>query len=335
MSTTLDQALAYHRLGYVPLWVEPNSKASKSAGWQTSVPTEDSIRRHFARPSNLGIRTGDLHPDGTCLVAIDIDLEDASLIGCVERAIGQKVPCKQGKKGFTYFVRLDGEAKSRKLHWYRDGTKKPAIDLLGRHAQTVVPPSIHPDTGLPYRWVAGTPLTELPYVALPVFSDALLDEINGFCRSIDDPVVKLNNMQWCGVGGGGDTHDTCLAAVASMVTRGWQDEDIQSRVSRAKQEACAEAGLPFDWPDATKTIREWIDSARAKFGSDPGAAKRLSHGAFADEFLSQTSFPARFDRDRRTWFSLCHLALAVRARLSGTPCGGAVPTYRHAQPRHG
>lgn len=257
-------ALALLAKGYVPLRADPNSKAVIHNGWQIEIPTEETLKRAFARPSNLGVRCGDIQKDGTCLIGIDIDIEEAELIRCVERAIGVKVPVKRGRKGYTYFIRLDREQKSTKFTWERDGKKTAAIDILAKNAQTIVPPSIHPDTGVPYQWVGKRNLLETDYRSLPVFGPSVLDEIRGFCKKPNDAIYKLNDMTWAGVGGGGDTHDTCLVAVSSMVARKWTDEDIQARIQRAKQEACERAGMPYDWPQAQKVIQEWIDSSRDK-----------------------------------------------------------------------
>jgi len=257
-------ALALLANGYVPLRIDPNSKAAIHNGWQIEVPTEESIKRQFARRSNMGLRCGDMHKDGTCLVAIDVDIEEPELIRCVERAIGVRVPVKRGKKGYTYFIRIDREQKSTKFSWERGGKKTAAIDILAKNAQTVIPPSIHPDTGRPYQWMSKQTLIDIDYRALPVFGPTVLDEIRGFCKKPDDFIFALNDMEWRGVGGGGNTHDVCLTAVSSMVARNWTDEDIQARIQRAKQEACERAGMPYDWPQAQKVIQEWIDSSREK-----------------------------------------------------------------------
>lgn len=261
---TQEVALRLLEQGYVPLRIDPDSKAAREQGWQTTTPTEDKLRRDFARPANLGVRTGDMHRDGTCLFAIDVDLENGELIRCVEKAIGCEVPVKQGKKGFTYIARLDREHKSFQIKWEREKKKQQAVDILCKNAQTVIPPSIHPDTKLPYRWVAGQPLWETDYRSLPVFGPSVLDEIRGFCKNPDDPIFALNDMEWRGVGGGGNTHDVCVRAVSCMVGRKWTDEDIHQRIQRAKREACEAAGVPYNWPEAHKVIQEWIDSSRDK-----------------------------------------------------------------------
>ena len=289
--------------GYPPLRLEPGSKACKMPGWQSVEVTPEVIDRWFSRPGNIGIRLGEVHADGTCLIAIDVDLEEHALIRCVERAIGTIVPAVRGRKGFKWFVRLDRPAPREKLHWYRDGRKNPAVDVLGTASQAVIAPSIHPDTHRPYEWCAGIPLDQLSYDALPVRTPSLIDEIRGFCKNPEDPIYALNDMTWLGVGGGGDTHDKCVAAVASMVSRGWNDEDIHARIERAKREACERAGEAYDWSNSSKAIQEWIDSARAKFGAGTRASsEKPIHGVLADEFLARHGEVIRYDRDCRDWY---------------------------------
>lgn len=303
----LDVSLRLLAQGFTPIRLEPNGKAAKHSGWQIENPTEESIRRSFLRPSNLGTRCGDVRPDGTSLVAIDVDVDDAEIIRCVEKALGRDlthVPAKKGKKGVTYIIRLDSEHKTTKIKLVRDGKKIDAIDILGRGSQTVLPPSIHPDTKLPYQYIAGPKLEDTDYQSLPVYSPPLIDEIRGFCSNPDDPIYALNDMEWRGVGGGGNTHDTCVRAVASMVSRKWTDEDIHQRVQRAKREACEAAGMPYDWPEEHKVIQGWIDSARAK-SFDAAATKptRLSHGALAEAFLKEVRPNILYDWGKRCWYS--------------------------------
>lgn len=262
---TQEAALKLLEMGYVPLRIDPDSKACRHPGWQIETPTEESVNRSFTRPSNLGVRCGDVRKDGTCLIGIDVDLDNAEIIRCVQRALGdERIPVKKGKKGATYIFRLDREHKTTKIKWKRQDKSVDAIDILCKGAQTVVPPSIHPDTQLPYRWISGDPLWELDYRSLPVYSPAVLDEIRGFCKDPDDPIYALNDMEWAGVGGGGNTHDTCVRAVSSMVARKWTDSDIHDRIQRAKREACEAADAPYNWPEAQKVIQEWIDSSRDK-----------------------------------------------------------------------
>ena len=290
------------KLGYIPLPVSADTKACKLPGWQNLNPTTEDINRIFSRSPNVGIRLGDVQADGTCLIAIDIDLEEYSLVGCVERAIGSKALCKRGKKGFTYILRIDEQVATHKIYWRHDGQKKAAIDVLCKGAQTVIPPSIHPEIKRPYVWV-GPALDEFEYSHLPIINRWVLDEIDGYCKKYDDRIYALNDMEWLGVGGGGSTHDVCIAAVASMVVRGWPDDAIHERVERAKREACERAGTGYDWRDSTKTIQQWIESARSKYSpAEGGAAKKAVHGVLADQFIEKHARVIRYDRDRRMWY---------------------------------
>ncbi len=294
---TQAAALKLLQQGYVPLRLDPDSKAARHNGWQVETPTEESVRRQFARPSNLGVRCGDLHKDGTVLIGIDVDLEEGELIRCVQRAIGdENVPVKKGKKGATYIFRLDREQKTTKLKWVRDKTKKDAIDILCKGAQTVVPPSIHPDTQLPYQYIAGPKLEDTDYRSLPVFGPSVIDEIAGFCKNPDDPIYALNDMVWAGVGGGGNTHDTCVRAVSCMVGRQWTDEDIHQRIQRAKREACEAGGVPYNWPEAHRAIQEWIDSSREKKFDTTSRAGRSKIGDIPIELINNYVYIAQLDR---------------------------------------
>ena len=295
-------ALKYLDRGFTPLFISLGTKRPQFKNWPNVVPTRETIERQFNRPANVGIRTGDIHQDGSCLVAADIDREEHQLVVCVERAIGHAVPVKRGKKGCTFFFRLTEQIGSHKLYWNRDGKRTAAIDVLCRGAQTVVPPSSHPETMQPYQWIAGTPLEEMNYDDLPLLSPTVIDEIRGFCSREDDPIYALNHMEWLGVGGGGDTHGTCVSAVASMVARKWTDQDIQKRIQRAKREACERAGAPYNWPQADKVIQEWTDSCRDKKFDRVSAPQKGSHGSLAEAFLHDVRPNLLFDWDKKTWF---------------------------------
>jgi len=302
MKNLLPEAQALFQLGYIPLPIPLGAKAAKQPGWTTIQPTEESIARDFARCGNLGVRCGDLAADGTRLMAIDVDVDDAEIIRCVEKAIGVIVPTKKGKKGATYFVRVDYEQKTTKLKRRRNGKKEPVVDILCLGAQTVVPPSVHPETMLPYSWIAGKPLYEVDYRTLPVFGPSLIGETRGYLENPDDPIYALNEMTWRGVGGGGDTHDTCVAAVMAMVRRGWSDAEIHERINRAKRDACEHAGAAYNWPEAEKAIQGWIDTAKAKVDMTPRKSQKLSHGILADGFLPHARDHFRYDRERGCWY---------------------------------
>jgi putative DNA primase/helicase len=302
VNSTREIALRLLRIGFTPLYVEANSKAARNLGWQVERPSERSIDQKFSHPSNIGVRCGDLHQDGTCLIAIDVDVDDPDVLECVARAIGADVPRKRGKKGATFFVRGCYQQKTTKIKLLRGGVKIDAIDILARGAQTVIPPSTHPETGQPYKWIGGKPLWEINYQELPVFDETLIDEIRGFCANPDDLIYKLNTMQWAGVGGGGNTHDTCLSAIASMVARNWPDTTIHERIQRAKREACEAVGMEYHWPESQRIIQGWIESAKAKGFDQPKKKSKPSHGDLANLVLAKHGADIRRDKDLRDWY---------------------------------
>jgi putative DNA primase/helicase len=302
MESCLDIALALYERGFTPLWIPLGSKAAKSPGWQSLEQSPERIAREFGRQCNIGVRLGDVLADESTLIGIDVDLDDGPLLRVVGKAIGQPVPVKHGKKGATFIVRMTEPQRTRGIYLRREGKKKRAIDLLGIGSQTVAPPSIHPDTNLPYRWIAGTPLHQSDILDVALVEPSVIAEIEGYCQNPDDKIVALNDMEWHGIGGGGNTHETCHVATASMIARGWTDEQVYARIAREKREACEAAGQPYHWPDEKKTINEWIASAHAKKFDNAGDGTARSHGAYADAFLEQAQPNIRYDWVRSCWY---------------------------------
>lgn len=101
-----ETALKLLENGYIPVPLQPMSKTPAFNGWQTSMPTEESIRRDFRFDRGIGLLQGVAAPDNSFPVAIDIDLDDVPLFECVTNAIGGICPTKRGKKGVTYLLRV-------------------------------------------------------------------------------------------------------------------------------------------------------------------------------------------------------------------------------------
>lgn len=300
---TAQQELALKLLenGYLPVPLQPMSKMPAYNGWQTNIPTVETLIRDFRFDFGIGLLQGIALPDNSFPVTIDIDLDDAPLFECVTNAVGRMGPAKRGKKGVSYLLRAIGDVKSQALHDYRNGKKRPAGDILAKGKMTVIPPSIHPDTKLPYRWANSLTPLSVRYADLPLIDQWTIDEIKAFLKDADNPLSQLNDMEWQGVGGGGNTHDTCIRAVGCMVARGWPDEAIISRIRRAKREACERAGEAYHWPQEMKVCQEWIDSAREKgFGSRKSKSKP-SHGEFANLVIAKHGNLIRRDKARREW----------------------------------
>lgn len=106
--------------------------------------------------SGIGILTG--KPSG--IVALDIDKDSAK----------DKCPLspviKRGKKGETRFFKYTGELaiKNHDL----------GVELLSTGNQTVIPPSIHPETGQSYYWLTPDTLLNIDIEDLPAISNEFI-----------------------------------------------------------------------------------------------------------------------------------------------------------------
>lgn len=301
LSKLQQTALTIFKNGHVPVRLNYKEKRPGHNDWLASPPTEQSIISDFKRASNIGLIQGVVGEDKTFPVAIDVDVDNGALTSYIENVIGEDCPKKRGKKGMTFLVRAIGDVPSRPIHLYHGGKKKHAIDILAKGKQTVIPPSVHPDTDLPYTWYGDLTPLNTKSRDLPLIDEAAIDEITAFCKDANNKIALLNEMIWNGVGGGGDTHDTSIAAVASMVSRGWSDDQIHARIRRAKREACERAGEAYHWPNEVKVCQEWIDSAREKDFGTKKSKTRPSHGDLADLVLSNHGGMIKRDKGRRDW----------------------------------
>jgi P4 family phage/plasmid primase-like protien len=264
-----EHAQEYVSRGFSPLPIGPGTKRPILSSWQIYCgrpPAEAEIKEWSVKYAGHGIglalgrQVGDYR-----LIAIDVDADD--LIERVKQALDIKtLVAKKGKKGLTIFCLAPPTLRNEKIKRFLDGKPdaRPSVEVLAQGSQTIIPPSIHPDTQKPYEWI-GTPLLRANLEDLPIFRrEAELDEITAHCHGNGKYFDALNQMVWLGVNNGGNTHDSCLEAVASMVARGWEKPNIRARILRAKKESCERARQIFNWPEAGKVIDEWIDSAQAK-----------------------------------------------------------------------
>jgi hypothetical protein len=119
----------------------------------------------------LGQRVGDHQ-----LVALDIDAIEYEAFEAIARAAPCSPMVKRGRKGETRFYLAPLDAKTRQ---WRDGEGVMLCELLtGQQTrQTVVPPSIHPESHSPYVWLQGPVAPQhLPVLTAEVLA-ALIETI--------------------------------------------------------------------------------------------------------------------------------------------------------------
>jgi hypothetical protein len=137
--------------------LRPRDKKPAGAHWQVSCDAHD-IGEHLERGGNLGLVTH----ERTGLAIIDPDelLCWADMID----TLGQ--PCapwvETGRGRLHYYITWEPGLPA-KLVWH--GVVIGEIQRGPGLQQAVIPPSVHPTTGKPYRWLVDPvtePLAELP-----------------------------------------------------------------------------------------------------------------------------------------------------------------------------
>jgi len=162
---------AYRQRGFWPRPITLGSKACHLKDWQRpdgNIP-RDELASWISKHGHLGIGLlmGSPLPDGTTLGALDIDHDDYVRIG---RALLRDPPSGRiGKKGAVFFVRVRGRPTNPEFRVAGDDGKRYGKVAEGLFVKKlcVIPPTIHPDTRQPYRWI-GRPLLEVDFDDLPI-----------------------------------------------------------------------------------------------------------------------------------------------------------------------
>ncbi len=176
LQSVLDSCADLVDAGAALQWLIPRSKRPIDDEWSTlPVPDLARLKATYRKEANIGIRLG--QPSKTTLGyihLIDLDIRDASTADAAWSALRSLFPevdqfpkvisGSGGESRHIYFVTSEpfrkrklAKSETSKLVYDRNlnrDVKKNdwEIDLLGTGSYAVVPPSVHPDTGLCYRW---------------------------------------------------------------------------------------------------------------------------------------------------------------------------------------
>lgn len=113
------------------------------------------------------------------IIGLDLDTDRKDVEAALHNAVEPSDVRRRGRKGWMCYYRpgdgLDG--LTARVRWYDpkyigpDGkpSKSPVVELMLHGTQSVLPPSIHPDTGQPYKWVGLATLEDTPIDDLPIF----------------------------------------------------------------------------------------------------------------------------------------------------------------------
>ena len=143
-----ETALPLLAAGYspIPMCQERNARRLQ-AGSAIAMPRWQGMR------SNDSLRRGPLTVLAwrwAGLLAIDIDTADKTIVAAIRSVVPASPIAKRGRKGRTDFYR-DKTKTIRARKFSSDFGM--LVEVLAHGNQTIVPPSLHPDTGLPYVWL--------------------------------------------------------------------------------------------------------------------------------------------------------------------------------------
>jgi hypothetical protein len=113
------------------------------------------------------------------LKVIDLDTDDAELRAAIEAVLPTTDTVKKrGNKGYSAFFRGSEAIVNRPFNLILPGGfESRVIDLLAHGRQTVLPPTLHPDTGKPYEWLTDDTLMDTPIDKLPELPDDIADRL--------------------------------------------------------------------------------------------------------------------------------------------------------------
>jgi hypothetical protein len=139
------------------------------------------------------------------LVAIDVDTDEPNYRDALLKILPPSPVRKTGRKGETLFYY--GPEIEKSQSWDIGG--KRIVDLIGPGRQTVLPPTIHPDTHEPYRWLTCETLEDFEPSELPTLPADIAEQITAALTPLgyhsepapravngdaDSPYRQLNNQ---------------------------------------------------------------------------------------------------------------------------------------------
>ena len=231
-------------------WLVPGQKNPISKDWAAqSRQDTDALRGSYRINANIGIRLGEpSHIDGHYyLHLIDLDVRDASkaaeawaaLLALVPEAktLPSVISGSRGESRHLYFLttkpfRKKKLVKSSGFSMVFDAGKNREvkkfdweIDLMGTGSQAVVPPSIHPDTKLPYIWERPLDLDMIGIGIGPIVPADRISEL-GVNESVEAEAIDIDEDDLLAMvlGGPMDLEDGQIDSILADLPADWPDD---------------------------------------------------------------------------------------------------------------
>ena len=203
------------------------TKRPPMEGWQNLRLDADDLPQHFGNGAGVGVLLG--KPSGG-LVDIDLDCTEALALAAVLLPSTSLRHGRPGRPDSHYWYTCDPLAETVK---FRDPTRPKAegmlVELRSTGAQTVVPPSPHPDGGN-YEWHAEGKPTLLD-------GRGLLGAVSRLAAAC------LLARRWPGTG---NRQDAALALAGGLLRAGWDEAEVSDFIlavatAAGDEEACRRA----------------------------------------------------------------------------------------------
>ncbi|UVK46760.1 bifunctional DNA primase/polymerase [Mesorhizobium sp. AR07] len=199
LSSVLDSVRPLLAAGASLHWLVPYEKRPIENAWtKAPVQTEASLRASYRNNANIGIRLGEpSKTEAGYLHVFDLDIRKPELTAeawaAVEslwpgaRSLPSVISGSGGESRHLYFLadvplRKKTLAQSEGFEKLWDERQQKfvvkrdwMIDLFGTGVHVVLPPSIHPDTKLPYRWERPLDLDMIGFGIGPIIPAATIE----------------------------------------------------------------------------------------------------------------------------------------------------------------
>jgi hypothetical protein len=114
-------------------------------------------------------------------VPIDVDFDDEDKRRAIKGTLPPTLIAKKGQTGATAFYRDRAGLVQACKFLPPPPNRKPLIEIL-KSGQTVLPPTVHPETGMAYRWLTPATLFNTPVDRLPEITP---DHIEALAKAIE------------------------------------------------------------------------------------------------------------------------------------------------------
>lgn len=142
--------------------------------YSESLPTQDDIDKWVTDFSNANI--GIVCGKASNLTIVDFDFtgqESEKIEKLLKSILPPSSVVKKGARGWSNFYQYIDVGENKMVN--RNGAR--LVDFLSDGKQTVIPPSIHPDTKSPYLWISPDTLDSIAICDLPKLDNQVISKI--------------------------------------------------------------------------------------------------------------------------------------------------------------